>query len=156
MTSQASTSGTNIDFTSIPSTVKRITVVFDAVSLSGSSAIRIQLGTGSTTYTTTGYVTFGVTFGASSSSGATDTGGFPIGENHTAGGPTAYGGSCVITNVTGNNWSYMAVMGGNSGTNGGQLGGGSVPLGAVLTAIRVTTVSGTDVFDAGSINVLYE
>jgi len=156
MTAQASTSGTSIDFTSIPSWVKRITVMFDAVSLSGSSAIRIQLGTGSTTYTTTGYVTFGVTLASGSLGGATDTGGFVIGQNHTAGGPTAYGGSCVITNVTGNTWSYMAVMGGNSATNGGQLGGGSVPLGAVLTAIRVTTSSGTDVFDAGTINILYE
>jgi len=155
-TAVASTSGTSIDFTSIPSWVKRITVMFDAVSLSGSSTIRIQLGTGSTTYTTSGYVTFGVTFGAGSLGGATDTSGFVIGQNQTTGGPTAYGGSCVITNVTGNTWSYMAVMGGNSGTNGGQLGGGSVPLGAALTAVRVTTVNGTDTFDAGSINILYE
>jgi hypothetical protein len=155
-TAVASTSGTSIDFTSIPSWVKRITVMFNAVSLSGNSTIRIQLGTGSTTYTTTGYVTFGVTFSGSGLSGATDTGGFPIGQNHTAGGVTTYGGSCVITNVTGNNWSYMAVMGGSSTTNGGQLGGGSVPLGAALTAIRVTTVNGTDTFDAGTINILYE
>jgi hypothetical protein len=152
----ASTSGTSIDFTSIPSWVKRITVMFDAVSLSGSSTIRIQLGTGSTTYTTSGYVTFGVTFSTGGLGGATDTGGFVIGQNHTAGGVTTYGGSCVITNVTGNTWSYMAVMGGNSSTNGGQLGGGSVPLGAALTAVRVTTVNGTDTFDAGSINILYE
>jgi len=156
MTAQASTSGTSIDFTSIPSWVKRITVMFNAVSLSGSSTIRIQLGTGSTTYTTSGYVTFGVTFSTGGLGGATDTGGFVIGQNQTAGGPTAYGGSCVITNVTGNTWSYMAVMGGSSTTNGGQLGGGSVPLGAALTAVRVTTVNGTDTFDAGSINILYE
>jgi hypothetical protein len=155
-TAVASTSGTSIDFTSIPSWVKRITVMFNAVSLSGNSTFRIQLGTGSTTYTTSGYVTFGVTFGASSLGGATDTGGFPIGQNQTAGGVTTYGGSCVITNVTGNTWSYMAVCGGSSTTNGGLLGGGSVALGAVLTAVRVTTINGTDTFDAGSINILYE
>ena len=155
-TAVASTSGTSIDFTSIPSWVKRVTVMFNAVSLSGNSTIRIQLGTGSTTYTTSGYVTFGVTFSTSGLGGATDTGGFPIGQNHTAGGVTTYGGSCIITNVTGNIWSYMAVMGGSSTTNGGQLGGGSVPLGAALTAVRITTVNGTDTFDAGSINILYE
>jgi hypothetical protein len=155
-TAVASTSGTSIDFTGIPSWVKRITVMFNAVSLSGSSTIRIQLGTGSTTYTTSGYVTFGVTFSTGGLSGATDTDGFVIGQNQTAGGVTTYGGSCVITNVTGNNWSYMAVMGGSSTTNGGQLGGGSVPLGAALTAVRITTVNGTDTFDAGSINILYE
>jgi hypothetical protein len=155
-TAVASTSQTSIDFTSVPAGVRRITVMFNAVSLSGSSTIRIQLGTGSTTYTTSGYVTFGVTFSTSGLGGATDTSGFVIGQNHTAGGVTTYGGSCVITNVTGNNWSYMAVMGGSSTTNGGQLGGGSVPLGAALTAVRVTTVNGTDTFDAGSINILYE
>jgi hypothetical protein len=156
-TAVASTSGTSIDFTSIPSWAKRITVMFNAVSLSGNSTIRIQLGTGATpTYTTSGYVTFGVTFSTGGLGGGTDTGGFVIGQNQTAGGVTTYGGNCVITNVTGNNWSYMAVMGGSSTTNGGQLGGGSVPLGAALTAIRVTTVNGTDTFDAGSINILYE
>ena len=155
-TAVASTSGTSIDFTSIPSWVKRITVMFNAVSLSGNSTIRIQLGTGSTTYTTTGYVTFGVTFSTGGLGGGTDTGGFVIGQNHTAGGVTTYGGSCIITNITGNTWSYMAVMGGSSTTNGGQLGGGSVPLGATLTAVRITTVNGTDTFDAGSVNILYE
>jgi len=155
-TAVASTSGTSIDFTGLPSWIKKITVMFNAVSLSGNSTFRIQLGTGSTTYTTSGYVTFGVTFGAASLGGATDTGGFPIGQNQTAGGTTTYGGSCVITNVSGNIWSYMAVCGGSSTTNGGLLGGGSVSLGAALTAVRVTTINGTDTFDAGSINILYE
>lgn len=155
-TAVASTSGTSVDFTGIPAWVKKITVMFNAVSLSGNSTFRIQLGTGSTTYTTSGYVTFGITFGASSLGAGTDTGGFPIGQNQTAGGVTTYGGNCMITNVTGNVWSYMAMCGGSSTTNGGLLGGGSVSLGAVLTAVRVTTINGTDTFDAGSINILYE
>ena len=54
-TAVASTSGTSIDFTGLPSWVKRITVIFNGVSLSGSSNLLIQLGTGSTTYTTSGY-----------------------------------------------------------------------------------------------------
>lgn len=156
-TAVASTSGTSIDFTGLPAWVKKITVMFSAVSLSSNSTFRIQLGTGATpTYTTSGYVTFGVTFAAASVGAATDTGGFPIGQNQTAAGVTTYGGSCIITNVTGNTWSYMAICGGSSTTNGGLLGGGSVPLGAVLTAVRVTTISGTDTFDAGTINILYE
>jgi hypothetical protein len=156
-TAVASTSGTSIDFTGLPSWVKRIVVMFNAVSLSGNSTFRIQLGTGATpTYTTSGYVTFGVTFSASGLGAGTDTGGFPIGQNQTAAGVTTYGGNCMITNVTGNTWSYMAMCGGSSTTNGGLLGGGSVPLGAVLTAVRVTTINGTDTFDAGSINIQYE
>jgi hypothetical protein len=156
-TAVASTSGTSIDFTGLPSWVKRIVVMFNAVSLSGNSTFRIQLGTGATpTYTTSGYVTFGITFSSAGLGAATDTGGFPIGQNQTAAGVTTYGGNCMITNVTGNVWSYMAMCGGSSATNGGLLGGGSVPLGAVLTAVRVTTINGTDTFDAGSINIQYE
>jgi hypothetical protein len=34
--------------------------------------------------------------------------------------------------------------------------GGSIALAALLTAVRITTVNGTDTFDAGSINILYE
>lgn len=156
-TAVASTSGTSIDFTGLPAWVKKITVMFSAVSLSSNSTFRIQLGTGATpTYTTSGYVTFGITFSSAGLGAATDTSGFPIGQNQTAAGVTTYGGSCIITNVTGNTWSYMAMCGGSSATNGGLLGGGSVPLGAVLTAVRVTTISGTDTFDAGSVNILYE
>ena len=35
-------------------------------------------------------------------------------------------------------------------------GGGNVTLGGALDRIRVTTVNGTDLFDAGSINIMYE
>ena len=34
--------------------------------------------------------------------------------------------------------------------------GGSVTLSGILDRIRITTVNGTDTFDAGSINILYE
>jgi len=43
-TAVASTSNTSIDFTSIPAGVRRITVMFDAVSTSGTSNWLIQLG----------------------------------------------------------------------------------------------------------------
>lgn len=53
-TSQASTSGTAIDFTGIPSWVKRITVMFSGVSTNGTSVPQIQVGAGSVT--TSGYL----------------------------------------------------------------------------------------------------
>ena len=45
-----------------------------------------------------------------------------------------------------------------SRSDGGNayMSGGSIALGGVLDRIRITTVNGTDVFDAGSINILYE
>lgn len=151
-TAVASTSGTSIDFTSIPSWVKRITVMFNAISLSGTSSVLVQLGTGSTTYTTTGYVGGGARFGASSVSSGTFTTGFTL-NNSTA--ASLIAGSMTITNVTGNTWAASGIFGETSGEFM-CMTGGSVPLGAVLTAVLITTVNGTDTFDAGSINILYE
>jgi len=148
-TSQASTSGTSIDFTALPSWVKRITVNFQGVSSSGVSFIIVQLGTGSTTYTTSGYL--GAVNNANSITNQTT--GFGV-----VGGPAASNvlhGSATITNITGNNWVYAGTIYLSSSAGGGG-GAGSVSLGAALTAVRITTVNGTDTFDAGSINILYE
>jgi hypothetical protein len=41
-------------------------------------------------------------------------------------------------------------------TTGTITTGGSVTLSGTLDRVRITTVSGTDTFDAGSINILYE
>jgi hypothetical protein len=148
-TAVASTSGTSIDFTAIPAWVERITVMFQGVSTSGTSFVLVQLGTGSTTYTTSGYL------GAvnSANSITNQTTGFGV-----IGQPTAANvlhGSATITNITGNNWVYAGTIY-LSNTAGGGGGAGSVSLGATLTAVRITTVNGTDTFDAGSINIMYE
>jgi len=57
-------SGTSIDFTGIPSWVKRITVMFDGVSVSGTSRVMVQLGDSGGVETTgyTGAINEGVTF----------------------------------------------------------------------------------------------
>ena len=151
-TAVASTSGTSIDFTSLPSWIKRITVMFNAISLSGASSVLVQLGTGATTYTTTGYVGGGARFGVSSVASGTFTTGFTF-NNATA--ASLIAGSMTITNVTGNTWAASGIFGETSGEFM-CMTGGSVPLAAVLTAVRITTVNGTDTFDAGSINILYE
>jgi len=149
-TAQASTSGTSIDFTGIPSWVKRVTVMFSGVSGNGSSSILVQLGTGSTTYTTSGYAATG-SYTDTATNLVTSTAGFPIFQNSAA---SAYSGTMVISNITGNTW--VANHSGANGTSYSNNGGGNVALGAVLTAVRITRVNGTDTFDAGSINILYE
>ena len=67
-TAVASTSGTSIDFTSIPSTVKRITIMFDGVSTNGTSRGMIQIGTSSGVATSgySGGAGYGTTTGANS------------------------------------------------------------------------------------------
>jgi hypothetical protein len=149
-TAVASTSGTSIDFTSIPSWAKRITVMFAGVSTSGTSAVLIQLGAGSVT--TTGYVTSTSILGASTLSTTASTAAILNITGNTAT-STVYG-NIIINNITGNTWvaSYSGIR--ESGTT--FAGGGGIALGGTLDRVRLTTANGTDTFDAGSINILYE
>ena len=146
-TAVASTSGTSIDFTSIPSWVKRITVMFNGVSTSGTSPVQIQLGTGAgPTYTTTGYLSFALYNGGTVSS---TTGLVTIG---VAAVDTRFG-QMIISNHSSNVWVQSC---GHAVSSNGGAGGGGISLAAALTAVRITAVNGTDTFDAGSINILYE
>lgn len=152
-TSVATTSGTSIDFTGIPSWVKRITVMFNGVSTNGTTNISIQLGTGSTTYTTSGYLGATTTVAAGSTGCNNISTGFTCGAGNQAA-TTVMHGSCIITNITGNTWVANGNFG-KSDTTQLNTVGGSIALAAALTAIRITA-GGTDTFDAGSINILYE
>ena len=75
-TAVASTSGTSIDFTSIPSWVKRITLMLAGVSTNGTSDPLIQLGD-SGGIENTGYVA-GAAVITSGATGFSSTAGFPI------------------------------------------------------------------------------
>jgi hypothetical protein len=151
-TAVASTSGTSIDFTSIPSWVKRITVMFSGVSTNGSSNLQIQIG--STTFSTSGYVGVGsAVVNAAATGSASYTSGFVIRKDASA--SSVVQGSIQISNVTSNTWCASGVT---SDTNDSRsmLTTGFLALGGVLDRVRVTTVNGTDTFDAGSINIFYE
>jgi hypothetical protein len=150
-TAVASTSGTSIDFTGIPSWVKRITVMFNGISTNGSSAVQIQIGAGSVT--TSGYTsTSANAYGTNSVAVASSSAGFIT---QFASASSARNGQMILTNVSGNIWVSSHMMGDVSG-QGGCVGGGTVTLSGTLDRIRITTVNGTDAFDAGSINILYE
>ena len=149
-TAVASTSGTAIDFTGLPSWIKRITVQFQGVSLSSTANILVQLGTGSTTFTTTGYLSTSNGAQSGGNSINTSTAGFIVIDTSAA---AVVSGHMVITNITGNNWVSSHVA--KRDTALVASGAGDVSLGAVLTAVRITTTS-TDTFDAGTVNILYE
>lgn len=151
-TSQASTSGTSIDFTGVPSWVKRITVMFNGVSTNGTSNKQIQLGD-SGGFETTGYLGASVQLtDAASVNAATITTGFGIRSPLAA---DTINGAVVITNLTSNTWVAQGALT-DSSRGAGYLVGGAKALSDVLTQVRITTVNGTDAFDAGSINILYE
>jgi hypothetical protein len=151
-TAVASTSGTSIPFTGIPSSVKQITVMFAGVSSSGTSQWLLQLGD-SGGYETTGYISEAGFIGATTGS-TTQTAGFGI---RSSSNPTAMQGSVIISLLTPNTWVAQGMF---SGTGGGAgftyITSGSKTLTDTLNSIRLTTVNGTDTFDAGTINIMYQ
>lgn len=145
-TAVASTSGTSIDFTSIPSWVKRITVMLNGINISGSASYLIQIGAGSVT--SSGYVSSSAYARASTGLFSSSTSGFVI-----ATGSTTTSGSMQITLSDTNKWTSSHFVGQSAG---GCVGGGYLALGGTLDRVRITTSNGTDTFTAGSINILYE
>ena len=144
--------GTAVGFTGIPSWVKRIIVMlYNGVSTSGTSMLQLQIGSGS--YTTSGYTcSYGVVVTGSTTSITTATTGFVIYNDNA---PDARNGTITFTLATGNTWVVNGMCG---VTNRGiiSLTTGYLALGGSLDRIQLTTVNGTDTFDAGSINIQYE
>jgi hypothetical protein len=148
-TSVASTSGTSVDFTSIPSWVKRITVMFNGVSTNGSSNKLVQLGTVSG-IASSGYVSTGAYTQATAGT-ASSTAGFIIFADNAA---FLTSGTMTLCLLGSNVWVSNHTA--KASTSQLSYGGGDITLGGTLDRIRITTVNGTDTFDAGSINILYE
>jgi hypothetical protein len=144
-------SGTSVDFTGIPAGVRRITVMFSTVSTSGTSALIVQLGD-SGGIEATGYNDTLGCIATSTASVANATTGFAVasfGAN-----TDAASGSVILTLISGNAWTLNGVV---RVTNSRVCyAAGSKGLTDTLTQLRVTTFNGTDTFDAGSINILYE
>jgi len=145
-------SGTSIDFTSIPSWVKRVTVMFNGISTNGFSIPLIQVGAGSVT--TSGYLGAATAYaGGSTGSAANFTTGFAIGNFNSA--ANIRHGALILNNISGNIWSCNGTIALSDSAGAGS-SAGTISLAGTLDRVRITTVNGTDTFDAGSINILYE
>jgi len=151
-TPQASTSGTVIDFTSIPSGVTHITIMFDQISTNNLSILRVQLGDAGG-IETTGYAgsvasTGGVQLWNSSS-------GIDLNSGSVAAG--TYSGMLILSlmNSSTNTWCALGILA-RTDTASNFYTTGRKATSAVLDRVRITTVNGTDTFDAGEINISYE
>jgi len=144
-TAQATTSGTNIDFTGIPSWVKRITMMFSGVSTNGTSGLSIQLGTsgGIKNSEYTGGVTVDNSYNSNSSA-------FFV-HNGT---PDVISGVVVLALLGSNVWTEFGNLPNAAGAV--RVSGGAVSLAGTLTTVRLIAANGTDAFDAGSVNIMYE
>ena len=152
-TAQASTSGTSIDFTSIPSWAKRITIMFSGVSLSGTSLELLQIGAGSVA--NTGYLSTSTYLNGAGGATTTATTGFVVNSAGTA----TYAISGIVTLALINSSTNLWVASGflafdNTAYTIGMAG--TKTLSGTLDRVRITSINGTDTFDAGSINIQYE
>jgi len=152
-TAVATTSGTSFTFSSVPSWVKRITLSFAGVSLSGSSVPLVQIGD-STSIKTTGYL------GSSSAQAGSTTNlssGFLIVDPSIGTAGRLWQGILIITLLDPATNKYVATCkSGTSNSADGSSMGGYNTLTTVLTQLKLTTVNGTDTFTAGAANILYE
>jgi len=151
-TSVASTSGVSISFTSLPNWIKKITMMINGVSTSGSADILIRLSTGGV-FASSGYVSnMQVVQNSVATDGVNNLVGFVI---FAASASVVATGTYQFVNNDGNGWIGTSVLAYEHAVSGGY-GGGRVTLGGVLDGIRIITANGSDTFDLGSVNIIYE
>lgn len=151
-TPQATTSGTSIDFTGIPSGTKMIVISMTGVSTNGTSIPIIQLGD-SGGVETSGYV--GGLFNATTGSAGVftpATNGLNL-TNVTAAGD-ALKAQIILSKQSDSTNTWLMGGTGSLATNG-FFYTVTKALSAELDRVRLTTAGGANTFDAGEINILY-
>jgi len=145
---QLSLSTTIVDFTGIPSWVKRITVMFSAVSFSGSDELVVRLGTSGGVEDTD--------YESCATSGAGTAAVYTLGFLQTNGitSGNTMSGMCVLENISANAWVQSGNVSRYS-SGGTNTSSGRIVLASELTTVRVTGSLGGG-FDSGSVNILYE
>ena len=146
---------TSVDFTSIPSDAKRITIVFDSVTRSAASRYTVQIGDEDGIVTSGYQAAMGYTFNnntASAEGHATTKTGFEMHYSNVA----LETGMVTLFNPTGNIWVAAGTqVGGSTSSWNAFTSGGRRELSKTLTQVRFTTVAGTATLN-GNFNVFYE
>lgn len=148
---QATTSGTEFDFTGIPAGVKRITMIFSEISLSGTDNLLVQLGDAGGPETGTYVSTSGAVINAAAAVTGASTTGFVM---LVGGAGAVVSGTMVINLIDSASFHWVASHSAKVATTTTIGGGGDKSLSAELTQIRLTR-SGTDTFDAGAVTITY-
>jgi len=146
-TAVATTSGTSVNFGSIPSWVKRISIIVNDVSFSASESLAIQIGP-SGGVETSGYL--GTNVAASGGAVVAYSTDFRTG----AFSGTTIRGILTLDNISGNIW----ILAGNVsvGTSNLFVLAGSKTLAGTLTQVTLKSLGGVNTFTAGSVNIFYE
>jgi hypothetical protein len=153
-----SASGTSVDFTGIPAWVKKITVMLYDVSLSGTSNLVFRLGD-SGGIEITGYSSGSASVSNSTTNTTNGNGGTEntsiTAASAVSTAATVYQGHCFMTQLDDTRWVISGILYATSINRVIQFVGRS-SLTTTLTQVRITTFNGTDTFDAGTINIIYE
>ena len=145
----ASLTGTSVTFTSLPAGIRRLIISISGGSVNGDSDLGIRIGD-SGGIETTGYASTAST--QSSATTANSTSGFIIAVAVSA--TSLHSGIVTLANINSTSWVSNGIL--KEGTTTLRTSAGDKSLSDVLTQVRITTVNGTDTFDAGTINILYE
>lgn len=153
-TQVASTSGTSVAFSSIPSGVRRVTIMVSGMSTSGTSNVMVQIGDAGG-LETSGYLGAATTVASATPATANFTTGFGV-QATTAAGTISHGTITLeLMNASAFTWACRSIIGHSNATNI-SMGAGVKSLSAELTQLAITTVGGAETFDAGVINISYE
>lgn len=158
-TTKLTTSGTSIDFTGIPSWAKRITLSLAGVSVTGTSNVVLRLGD-SGGIETNGYLGAATLIGPGGIVGAyahSSALGFNLLGNTPSANSVDFHGSLALTliELSSNTWGCSGNLARTDVVQVNQIAG-SKALSAILDRIQLTTVGGSDTFDLGKANILYE
>lgn len=148
----ATTSGTSHDFTGIRSDAKRVTLLLDRVSLSGSGELEVQIGSSSDGIETSGY-SGRVQFTTTASGAIPFSSGFRL--NIGASAAQAYTGRVVLELLDPSSNTWIASIVTTEGASVFPIGIGSKSLSGALDRVR-TKPTGANAFDGGMINIIVE
>lgn len=151
-TMQATTSGTAFNYTSLPAGIRRITIEFVGVSLSGTDNILVQIGAAGGIETTSYVSSSGGMQNAGVISVVNSTSGFIIQSESAS---NVFSGSMTLGLVDAATFQWVSSHSGKTTTTVVQSGAGNKALSAELTQLTITR-TGTDTFDAGAVNISYE
>lgn len=152
---QTTTSGTSKDFLAIPAWVRRIMIALNGVSVTGTSILQVQLGdSGGVEITTYAGLTSG---GNGAATAAAHSAGFLLTGSGVAAGVLHGIVTLQLVDPATFTWVASSVIA-NSDTAVGPVavGAGSKSLSAALDRVRLTTVNGTDTFDLGKVNIVWD
>lgn len=144
-TAQSLSGSSEITFSSIPSGVRRITLLIEELSETNGFRPRIRVGTGGTVETT-GYLG-NTNFNGNRLTSTTEW------EIYFYYSPAHFTGRVSIENIDGNTWVQTHVGGSRDWTSF-NTGAGRITLSGTLDTVQLSLSTGT--FDDGTVNIFYE